>query len=361
MKGLRLTKVAAFLRIWGDPMQVYTKRMAEIKPYDKNPRKNAEAVRFVAASIEEFGFRQPIVIDKDGVIVAGHTRFEAAKRLKLKEVPCVVADDLTDEQIKAYRLADNKVAEMAGWDFAILGDELDEIINIDMGAFGFDLGIDEEEAGAQGEKHNERERTGEAYNLGEFDEYKTEGFYQMPCIDPVSYIPRDLIGFNYALTSNDRDSGIHFYIDDYQFERVWNQPQLYLEKIAGFDCMLTPDFSLYQEMPIAMKIWNVYRSRLVGQMAQRYGITVIPTVSWCEEETFDFCFDGLPKRATLSISTIGVKRDEYNFGIWKAGVDEMIRRLNPRTLLIYGGAVEYDYGKIKTVYFGNKVTERMSQ
>ena len=123
--------------------------------------------------------------------------------------------------------------------------------------------------------------------------------------------------------------------------------------------MLTPDFTLYVEMPIAMKIWNTYRSRLIGQMAQRMGITVIPTVSWCEEETFEFCFDGLPKNATLSISTIGVKKHEYNFGIWKAGCDEMIRRLKPETLLVYGGEVEYDYGDTKVVYYENKVTERM--
>ena len=96
-------------------------------------------------------------------------------------------------------------------------------------------------------------------------------------------------------------------------------------------------------------------------MAQRMGLTVIPTVSWCEEETFDFCFDGLPKKATLSISTIGVKKEDYSFGLWKEGVDEMIKRLKPKTLLIYGGQVDYDYGNIKVVYYANKVTERMKK
>ncbi len=199
------------------------------------------------------------------------------------------------------------------------------------------------------------------YNLDEFDGFSTEGFYQMPVISPIDYIPDDLIGFNYALTSNETTSGIHFYVDDYQFERVWNQPQLYLEKLSKFDCILTPDFSLYTEMPIAMKIWNTYRSRLIGQMAQRLGIKVIPTVSWCETETFSFCFDGLPKRSTLSISTIGVKEQDYNFGLWKAGVDEMIRKLNPTRLLVYGGEVDYDYSDIEVIYYQNKVTERMKQ
>ena len=340
-------------------LNIIEKKITEIIPYEKNARKNDEAVKYVAESIKQFGFKVPIVIDKNNVIVAGHTRYKASKKLGLKEVPCIVADDLTEEQIKAYRLADNKVSEVAEWDFDLLGEELTDILNIDMSDFGFIMQEQEEEEEEEQEKHNEAERTGNAYNLGEYDENNTEGFYQMPVIEPVTYIPKDLIGFNYALTSKNKDCGIHFYIDDYQFERVWNQPQFYIDKLSEFDCMLTPDFSLYTDMPIAMQIWNVYRSRLIGQIAQRNGMIVIPTVSWCREDSFDFCFDGLPKRATLSISTIGVKNDDYNFGLWKAGVDEMIKRLQPKTLLIYGGKVDYDYGNIKTIYFENKVTERM--
>ena len=339
-------------------MNIIEKKITDIQPYEKNPRRNDEAVKYVAESIRIFGWKQPIVIDRNGIVVAGHTRLKAAKKLGLKKVPCIVADDLTDDQVKAYRLADNKVAEAAEWDFALLDQELDDLFDFDMSAFGFDIAEDEEPEQDE-RKHNERERTTNAYNLDEYDEMATDGFYQMPVIEPVSYIPRDLIGFNYALTATDKTSGIHFYVDDYQFERVWNQPQLYLEKLSEFDCILTPDFSLYTEMPIAMKIWNTYRSRLIGQMAQRLGMIVIPTVSWCEAETFSFCFDGLPKRSTLSISTIGVKTGEYNFSLWKAGVDEMIKRLEPRTLLVYGGQVDYDFGNIKTVYFENKVTERM--
>lgn len=206
---------------------------------------------------------------------------------------------------------------------------------------------------------NQRNRTNEQYNLREFDIDNASGFFQMPNIERIDYIPKDLIGFNYAKNSKDYDSGIHFYIDDYQFERVWNKPQYYIEKLSKFDCILTPDFSLYKEMPIAMKVWNTYRSRLIGQMAQREGLKVIPTVSWCEEETFDFCFDGLPKHSTLSISTIGVKRYKDNMEIWKCGVDELIKRLQPHTLLIYGGKVDYDFGDIKAVYYANSVTERM--
>ena len=120
-------------------MQVVEKKITQIKPYEKNPRKNDSAVDAVANSISQFGFKVPVVIDSNGVIVCGHTRYKAAKKLGLEVLPCVVADDLTDEQIKAYRLADNKVSELAEWDIDLLGEELNDIFDIDMSDFGFDL------------------------------------------------------------------------------------------------------------------------------------------------------------------------------------------------------------------------------
>lgn len=122
-------------------MEITYKKLSELHPYENNPRRNDSAVDAVAASIKEFGFKVPVVIDKDGMIVAGHTRYKAAKKLKINEIPCIVADDLTGEQIKAFRLADNKVGELADWDFDLLSDELDGIFNIDMAEFGFDLDI----------------------------------------------------------------------------------------------------------------------------------------------------------------------------------------------------------------------------
>lgn len=118
-------------------MQIIEKNINEIKPYEKNPRKNEDAVKYVANSIKEFGFKVPVVIDKNGVIVAGHTRYKASQELGLETIPCVVADDLTPEQIKAFRIADNKTAEQAGWDTIALGDELRELMDFDMTEFGF--------------------------------------------------------------------------------------------------------------------------------------------------------------------------------------------------------------------------------
>lgn len=119
-------------------MDIIYRSLGELIPYENNPRNNDGAVKAVANSIKEFGFKVPIVIDKNDVIVAGHTRFKASAMLGLETVPCIVADDLSEEQVKAYRLADNKVAELADWDLSALDMELEGIDEIDMEQFGFE-------------------------------------------------------------------------------------------------------------------------------------------------------------------------------------------------------------------------------
>ena len=338
-------------------MQIEYRPVGELQAYKDNPRHNDAAVDAVAASIREFGFKVPVIIDKDDVIVAGHTRIRAAEQLGMEEVPCVVADDLGEEQIRAFRLADNRVAEMATWDAAALDRELDKILDIDMEQFGFDMPELDDDDGYYGD---ERERTYNAYNLEDFDAGQSEGFYQMPILLPCDVIPDDILSFNYMMSAANRDFGIHFYVDDYQFERVWNRPEFYIDKMREFQCVFTPDFSLYMDMPMAMKIWNTYRSRLIGQIMQKNGLNVIPTVSWAEPDTFEFCFDGLPHNATVSISTIGVKQDPEATEIWRAGMDAMMETITPKRILVYGGKLDYDYGDTEVVYFDNATTERMA-
>ena len=118
-------------------MKIVNKKVEELKPYANNPRFNDDAVEYVANSIKEFGFKVPIVIDKNNEIVAGHTRYKASLALGLDEVPCIVADDLNEEQIKAFRLADNKVSEKASWNFELLDEELANL-DLDMNEYGFE-------------------------------------------------------------------------------------------------------------------------------------------------------------------------------------------------------------------------------
>ena len=154
-------------------MEIITKRIKDIKPYEKNPRKNDAAVEYVANSIREFGFKVPIVIDKDGTIVCGHTRWKAAKKLGMKEVPCIMADDLSPEQIKAFRLADNKVGELAEWDFDFLKEELEDIgEGFDMEDFGF---LDDDWFSRKEKDGAARQEGNNEYNefLDKFEDKKT--------------------------------------------------------------------------------------------------------------------------------------------------------------------------------------------
>lgn len=143
-------------------IQIVYRKTSDLIPYENNPRNNDDAVQYVAASIKEFGFKDPIIVDKDDVIVAGHTRLKAAKQLGIEEVPTIKADDLNEDQIRAFRLADNKTAEKAGWNYGLLELELGEI-TMEMEPFGFSEGIGDvdidglfEDAGEKKEKEPER-------------------------------------------------------------------------------------------------------------------------------------------------------------------------------------------------------------
>lgn len=326
-----------------------------IKPYKNNAKKHPqEQIEQIKSSIEQFGMDDPIAV-WNNEIVEGHGRLIACKELGMTKIPVIRLDHLTDEQRKAYTLVHNKLTMNTFFDLDILNAELDTIETIDMEQFDFDIGIDPF-------KQNERHRTNDTYNLDIIDiENSTNDFWQMPIIQNDNHIPKDLMGFNYAKSSDNKDVGIHFYLDDYQFERLWNSPSEYVDVLSEYDCILSPDFSLYLDMPMPMKIWNVYRSRQIGAYYQSMGIKVIPTISWAEPSTFEFAFKGIPKGSIVSISTIGVKRDENAMQIWKNGMDAMIKEIEPSTILVYGGKLDYDYGNINVVYFENKVTERMAK
>lgn len=153
-------------------MEVQSMSITDIKPYPKNPRDNDAGVDAVANSIKEFGWQQPIVVDKDKVIIAGHTRYKAAKKLGMDKVPVVVADGLSPEQVKAYRLADNKTGELTDWDMGLLDDDLGDITDIDMSDFGFDLDVPDDEKEVQEDDFDEevpeepKSKLGQIYQLG---------------------------------------------------------------------------------------------------------------------------------------------------------------------------------------------------
>ena len=209
-------------------------------------------------------------------------------------------------------------------------------------------------------KINQRNRTNKLYNLDIISPYNnTSDFWEMPIINNDHYIPERLIGFNEALTSKAYDACVHFFLDDYQFERIWKEPRRYVDALKRFSGVCSPDFSLYLDMPTPLRIYNTYRSRLVGQYLQSQGLKVIPTISWANKDSFEFCFKGIPKGSVVAISTLGVRKDKEALSIWQNGKKELIAQIEPSILLIYGGKVETDESKVKILWYENQTIKRM--
>lgn len=310
-------------------------------PYENNAWDNSKGVSAIAESIKEYGFRGRIKLWKpeDPVIISGHHRIAACKLLGWEELPdhniewCA---DMTDDEVKAFRLADNRTGQTGKWNKALTREEVRRLAKrgVDMSKLGFDFKSKVRPYGA------ERLKTDQHYNLQIVNSENTSGKLDMPTLEPVDFTPSGLLPFNYAKSSAEYDKTLHFFIDDYQFERLWNRPEQYLPLIQGFEAVLTPDFSLYMDMPLPMQQWNEYRRRALGNYWQRNGVTVIPTLSWTDRRSYGFCFGGLPKRATYAVSTVGVKGDEDAMKVWQDGMDEAVRVLKPKSLIVYGGLFE---------------------
>lgn len=163
------------------------------------------------------------------------------------------------------------------------------------------------------------------------------GRYNIPVIAPEPYIECDWISFNYATTCRNRaDKGVHFYLDDYQFERLWTDLDRYCSMFMDYKAIMSPDYSLYSDWPDAMNIWNHYRKHFVAAYCQMAGIKVIPTICWNDEDSFEWCFDGEPVGSCVTVSSVGSQMTESQRKGFMLGYDAMLERLNPSEILFYG-------------------------
>ena len=186
------------------------------------------------------------------------------------------------------------------------------------------------------------------------------GKYDFPTIARYDgEIPSELIPFNYARSYPDRKVGVHFFIDDYQFERLWRFPDRYIPLLQEYDCVLTPDFSIYVDMPLTLKIYNVYRNRVLGHYWQQNGINVIPTLQWADYRSFDFCFSGIEPCGIVAVSTLGSAQNPQSRGYWIAGMKQAIDKLQPTTVLLYGTPIDFDFGNIMVIHYENIVLNRL--
>ena len=170
-----------------------------------------------------------------------------------------------------------------------------------------------------------------------------------------------IVGFSDLKNYGPCDFGVHFFLDDHRFEQVWSHPMKYLNKMKRAQCVFSPDYSLYIGMPTAMSIWNAYRNRFLGALYQSYGLKVIPTVVWGDEDTYDFVFAGLPKNSVLATTTLGICRYELEKKYFRQGIAELIKRLEPSDLLVYGQKLEFDSGNAKVHWYPNEIIARLRE
>ena len=187
----------------------------------------------------------------------------------------------------------------------------------------------------------------ENLNIMQFD---TEGEYNTPILEPYHYEPAEFVGFNYARSAkNKKEKGLHFFVDDYQFERLWREPLAYVNLIGEFHSIMTPDFSLYTDYPKALQIYNHYRKHWLGAYWQLNGINVIPTVCWSDKESFEWCFDGEPTHSVVAVSSVGTQRSKGTKRKFLDGYFEMVDRLQPTQIIFYGNVPKECNGNIVRV------------
>lgn len=167
--------------------------------------------------------------------------------------------------------------------------------------------------------------------------FEGEGLYNIPVLKKDTISADTFIGFNYAKSCKDpAEKGLHFFVDDYQFLRVWTNPDAYIPMLTKFKAVCTPDFSLYTDFPPAIQIYNHYRKHWLGAYMQLHGIKVIPTIAWSDEASLEWCFDGEPKGGSVIISSVGTQVNADSSRLFKMGYDEMLKQLEPTKIYLYG-------------------------
>ena len=188
-------------------------------------------------------------------------------------------------------------------------------------------------------------RSKQTFLRNEFDVF---GKWNIPIVKKCKL---DLVGVNLIgypdIKTNDIDQnrgrGIHFYIDDYKMEGLYYNPDRSIHRIAQYKFVITPDYSLYRDMPKAVQLFNVFRSRWCGAFWQSKGMTVIPNVSWGDSTTFEFCFDGIEEGSIVAVGTIGCKRSKLAF---MRGYNEKLKRKKPSAIICYGSPFAEMQGNI---------------
>lgn len=319
-----------------------------LSPYVKNAKKHPEwQVEQICESIKQFGMNDPIAVwGNKYEIVEGHGRLLACKKLGFTAVPVIRLDYLSDDQRRAYGLVHNKLTMNTDFDLAFLADELSNLDSVDMTDFGFEESDWEDPTG---DFNATTEYRGRNILQLEKAQFPGVGKFDIPQLEPVKDLPEitEWIGFNYMLSEkNPEGKGVHFFVRDYQFERLWNNPDKYVEKLSRFAAVATPDFSPYGDMPLALQIFNHYRKHWVGRYLQECGVTIVPTIRCSSDpRSREFYLEGEPEGGAVIISSMWMNTPADQ-EVFHTVYDGMVERLRPTQVYLYGKQPAWLQGNI---------------
>lgn len=192
------------------------------------------------------------------------------------------------------------------------------------------------------------QRNGHNLGLGDF---ASEGLYSIPIIKPVHLTEKLVwIPFNCANTTRNRERyGVHFFIDDYLFQRVWHDPSRYVTLLSGFQAIMSCDFSMFTDYPIAVQIYNHFRKHQLAAYCQSRGLTVIPSICWSDHSSYEWCFDGEPVGGTIAVSSVGTQKSKVSRSLFLDGYREMMQRLKPSKIIFFGDVPDGCDGHIEQI------------
>ncbi len=188
-------------------------------------------------------------------------------------------------------------------------------------------------------KNSQRGGCVDVFHASILNNLRYDGEYDFPILKEEHVVPRRMIPFSKAMREKkDYNQWVCFYEDDYEFERIWNCPTRYIAQLSKFEGVITPDYSVYYDMPFSMQIWNIFRSRAVGAWLQTRGVRVIPNIRFGDQRTFECCCDGISKHSVIAIGTLGCLKVKNYRNIIEHGIEYVAERLQPETIVLYGSA-----------------------
>lgn len=196
--------------------------------------------------------------------------------------------------------------------------------------------------------------------LGLIEGAELIGKYNFPRLKRSDYIPKNIVPFNYLKTIKEPEKYcVHFFIDDYQFERIWNYPERYLKLLKKFEGVITPDFSMYNIMPVAQRIWNCYRNRVLAYWMQENEIKIVPNVGWTYYNELSWCLDGIIKNSNIAIGSYGSLKDKKKtYGLLK-GLERISKEVSPNNVICYGPEIKSAYGLCNNIIFFDNYCKTM--